>query len=106
MDSEVSSVSSKNLIVVGGSCINSAAAALVGGTKCGAAWTAATGIGSGQFLIRGYADSTITTGLALLVAGYDAEDTVKATTYLLNKPVDTSKAYKGTTTTETAVVID
>ena len=105
-DTEVSSVATKNLIVVGGSCINSAAAALVGGTKCGAAWTAATGIGSGQFLIRGYADSTITTGLALLVAGYDAEDTVKATTYLLNKPVDTSKAYKGTTTTETAVVID
>jgi len=105
-DSEVSSVATKNLIVVGGSCINSAAAQLVGGTKCGAAWTTATGIGSGQFLIKGYADSTITTGLALLVAGYDAEDTVKATTYLLNKDVDTSKAYKGTTTTETAVVID
>jgi hypothetical protein len=105
-DTEVSSVATKNLIVVGGSCINSAAAALVGGTKCGAAWTEATGIGSGQFLIKGYADSTITTELALLVAGYDAEDTVKATTYLLNKDVDTSKAYKGTTTTETAVVID
>jgi hypothetical protein len=105
-DSEVSSVATKNLIVVGGSCINSAAAALVGGAKCGAAWTTATGIGSGQFLIKGYADSTITTALALLVAGYDAEDTVKATTYLTNKPVDTSKAYKGTTTTETAVVID
>jgi hypothetical protein len=105
-DTEVSSVATKNLIVVGGSCINSAAAALVGGTKCGAAWTTATGIGSGQFLIKGYADSTITTGLALLVAGYDAEDTVKATTYLTNKVVDTSKAYKGTTTTETAVVID
>ncbi len=94
------------MIVVGGSCINSAAATLVGGAKCGAAWTAATGIGSGQFLIKGYADSTLTSELALLVAGYDAEDTVKATTYLLNKDVDTSKAYKGTTTTETAVVID
>jgi len=105
-DSEVSSVATKNLIVVGGSCINSAAAALVGGAKCGAAWTTATGIGSGQFLIKGYADSSITTALALLVAGYDAEDTVKATTYLTNKAVDTSKAYKGTTTTETAVVID
>jgi hypothetical protein len=105
-DTEVSSVATKNLIVVGGSCINSAAAALVGGTKCGASWTEATGIGSGQFLIKGYADSTITTGLALLVAGYDAEDTVKATTYLTNKVVDTSKAYKGTTSTELAVVID
>jgi hypothetical protein len=105
-DSEVGNVATKGLIVVGGSCINSAAAALVGGAKCGAAWTEATGIGSGQFLIKGYADSTITSGLALLVAGYDAEDTVKATTYLTNKVVDTSKAYKGTTTTETAVVID
>jgi hypothetical protein len=105
-DSEVSSVATKNLIVVGGSCINSAAAALVGGTKCGAAWTAATGIQSGQFLIKGYADSSITSEVALLVAGYEAEDTVKATTYLTNKAVDTSKAYKGTTTTETAVVIE
>ncbi|MGY4884967.1 MAG: hypothetical protein ACP5NZ_05300 [Nanobdellota archaeon] len=105
-DNEVSNFATKNLIVVGGSCINSAAATLVGGAKCGAAWTAATGIGSGQFLIKGYADSTLTSELALLVAGYDAEDTVKATTYLLNKDVDTSKAYKGTTTTETAVVID
>jgi hypothetical protein len=104
-DSEVSSVATKNLIVVGGSCINSAAAALVGGAKCGADWTSATGIGTGQFLIKGYATSTLTSGVALLVAGYDADDTVKATTYLTNKVVDTSKAYKGTTTTQTAVVI-
>ena len=105
-DTEVSSVATKNLIVVGGSCINSAAAALVGGAKCGAAWTEATGIGSGQFLIKGYADSTLTSGVALLVAGYDAADTVKATTYLLNKDVDTSKEYKGTTSTELAVVVE
>jgi hypothetical protein len=105
-DTEVSSVSDKNLIVVGGSCINSAAAALVGGAKCGAAWTTATGVGTGQFLIKGYATSSITSKLALLVAGYDAADTVKATTYLTNKAVDTSKAYKGTTSTELAVVIE
>jgi hypothetical protein len=104
-DTEVGSVATKNLIVVGGSCINSAAAALVGGAKCGAAWTEATGIGSGQFLIKGYATSSITSKLALLVAGYDAADTVKATTYLTNKVVDTSKAYKGTTSTEVATVI-
>jgi len=105
-DTEVSSVATKNLIVVGGSCINSAAAALVGGAKCGAAWTTATGVGTGQFLIKGYATSSITSKLALLVAGYDAADTVKATTYLTNKVVDTSKAYKGTTSTELAVVIE
>lgn len=105
-DTEVSSVATKNLIVVGGSCINSAAAALVGGTKCGAAWTEATDIGTGQFLIQGYEDSTITTELALLVAGYEAEDTVKAVTYLINKDVDTSGTYKGTTSTETVVRVD
>ncbi len=105
-DTEVGSVASKNLIIVGGSCINSAAAALVGGTKCGAAWTEATGIGAGEFLIKGYDDSTLTTRLALLVAGYEAEDTVKATTYLTNKVVDTSKEYKGVTSTETAVVVE
>lgn len=105
-DTEVSSVATKNLIVVGGSCINSAAAALVGGTKCGASWTEATGVGQGQFLIKGYADSTLTTGLALLVAGYDADDTVKATTYLTNKVVDTSKALKGTSSTLVAVEIE
>jgi hypothetical protein len=105
-DTEVSSVATKNLIVVGGSCINSAAAALVGGTKCGAAWTAATGVGSGQFLIKGYANSALTSGLALLVAGYDAEDTVKATTYLTNKEVDTSKTLKGTSSTLVGVVTE
>jgi len=107
-DTEVASVADKNLIVVGGSCINTAAAALVGGAKCGAAWTAATGVGAGQFLIKGYATSDLTDEgkVALLVAGYDAADTVKATTYLTNKEVDTSKAYKGTTSTEVAVVID
>jgi len=47
-DTEVSNVAAKNLIIVGGSCINSAAAALVGGTKCGPSWYSATGVGSGQ----------------------------------------------------------
>jgi len=105
-DTEVSSVATRNLIVVGGSCINSAAAALVGGSKCGASWTEATGVGQGQFLIKGYADSTITTGFALLVAGYDVDDTVKASTYLTNKVVDTSKALKGTSSTLVAVEIE
>jgi hypothetical protein len=104
-DAEVSNVATKNLIVVGGSCINSAAAALVGGSKCGAAWTTATGVGSGQFLIKGYATSTLTSKLALLVAGYDAADTVNAATYLKNKAVDTSKEYLGTSATAATLVV-
>jgi hypothetical protein len=97
-DSEVSSVGSKNLVVVGGSCINSVAAGLVGGALCGSAWTDATSVGSGQFLIQSFArDSKV----ALLVAGYDASDTVNAATYLRTKTVDTSvgKKYIGTSST-------
>lgn len=103
-DSEVSSVNTKNLIVVGGSCINSAAAALVGGAKCGPDWTSATGVGTGEFLIKGYASSSLTSGTALLVAGYEAADTVNAATYLTTQTVDTSKAYKGTTSTSATLV--
>jgi hypothetical protein len=106
MDSEVSSVSSKNLIIVGGSCINSAAATVLGGAYCGAAFTDTTGVGSGQFLIQGF-DGAYTTGkLALVVAGYDAADTVNAATYLRNNVVDTSKKYVGTSATSANVVVD
>ena len=103
-DTEVSSVATKNLIVVGGSCINSAAASLVGGAHCGAGWTTATGVGSGEFLIKSYSDSTITSKIALLVAGYNAADTVNAATYLRTQTVDTSKEYKGTSSTSASLV--
>jgi hypothetical protein len=105
-DSEVGNVATKNLIVVGGSCINSAAATLVGGTKCGAAWTTATGVGSGQFIIKGYATSSLTSKIALLVAGYEAADTANAATYLRTKAVDTSKAYKGTSATSAELIVE
>jgi len=104
-DSEVSSVRSKNLVVVGGSCINSAAASLVGGAYCGSAWTSATGVGAGQFLIKGYASSSVTTRMALLVAGYEAADTTNAATYLRTQAVDTSKNYKGTSATQATLVV-
>jgi len=105
-DTEVSSVSGKNLIVVGGSCINSAAAALVGGAHCGAAWTTATGVGSGQFLIKSYASSSLTSEMALLVAGYEKEDTTNAATYLRNKVnLDTSATYKGTSATSAELIV-
>ena len=104
-DSEVSSVRSKNLVVVGGSCINSAAASLVGGAYCGSAWTSATGVGSGQFLIKGYSSSSVTSKMALLVAGYEAADTTNAATYLRTQAVDTSKSYKGTSATQATLVV-
>ena len=105
-DTEVSEVDTKNLIVVGGSCINSAAATLVGGAYCGSAWTTATDIGSGQFLIKSYASSSLTSKIALLVAGYEAADTVNAATYLRTQTVDTSKEYKGTSSTSATLVVE
>lgn len=106
MDTEVSSVSTHNLVVVGGSCINSVAANLVGGAYCGSAWTTATGVGSGQFLIQSFADKYTAGKVALLVAGYDAADTVNAATYLRTKSVDTAsgKKYLGTSATSATLV--
>jgi hypothetical protein len=107
-DSEVSSVSSKNLIVIGGSCINSVAANLVGGAYCGSAWTESTSIGSGQFLIQSFGDAYTTGKIALLVAGYDASDTSKAVAYLSNVGVDTTAGnkYTGSTATSATLIVE
>ncbi len=103
-DSEVASVATKNLIVVGGSCINSAAATLIGGAKCGDAWTAATEAGTGKFVIKSYADNALTSELAVLVAGYEVADTANAVSYFQNKVTDTSKNYLGTSAISATVV--
>jgi len=87
-DAEASSMTSKNLIVVGGSCINSVAAQLLGGAFCGADFTAKTGIAEGQAMIKSFPQGT--DKVALLVAGYNAADTTKAVTYLINKGADTT----------------
>jgi len=106
-DAEVSTVQSKNLVVIGGSCINSVAATLVGGSYCTDDWTTATEIGTGQFLIQSYANPYATGQVALLVAGYEREDTVNAATYLRNIGVDTTvgKTYIGTTATQATLQV-
>jgi len=102
-DTEVSSTSAKNLLIVGGSCINSAAATVLGSAACGSDFTTLTGVGAGQFLIQGF--SNVMGGkFALLVAGYEADDTVNAATYLRTTTVDTSKKYKGTSATSATEV--
>ena len=99
-DSEVSSVSSKNLIIVGGSCINSAAATVLGGSYCGAAFTESTGVGTGEFLLKSVSGAYSTGKIALVVAGYESADTVAASTTLRTQTIDTSKSYTGTTSTQ------
>lgn len=102
-DSEVTSVSAKNLIVVGGSCVNTVAAKLLGSDSalCGDAFTTKTGVASGQYLIETFASPYTTGKVATLVAGYNAGDTTNAAKFLTTQTVDTTagKKYVGTTST-------
>jgi len=101
-DSQVAQASNKNLIVVGGSCVNSVAATLLGSSTplCGADFESATGIQSGQFLIQTFSQSGST--IATLVAGHDAADTTNAVQYLITQPVSTAlnSKYVGTSATQ------
>ena len=103
MDDAVSSVAGKNLVVVGGSAINSVAADLLGGAYSEAMFTTATDVSAGEFLIQAFNRNG---KVALLVAGYNAADTEKAVTYLLNNDVDTTVGKKmiGTSATEASLV--
>jgi len=88
-DTEIDSVKDKNLIVIGGSCINTAAAGILGLTypACEAAFTAATNVGAGQYIIKTIASpyAAADSGkVAMLVAGYNAADTTTA----VNKAAD------------------
>jgi len=102
-DADVATVAGKNLIVVGGSAVNTVAAELLGGAYREAAFTSATGVGAGEFLIQSFDRAGET---ALLVAGYAAADTEKAVTYLLNENPDTTVGtkMKGTSATEAVIV--
>ncbi len=79
-DSEVSSVSSKHLIVVGGSCVNTVAAKILGSTTplCGADFSAVTQVSSGGYIIKTVESPYNDAKVAMLVAGYNAADTTTA----------------------------
>lgn len=104
-DSEASS--DKNLIVVGGSCVNTVAASLLGSTTaiCGTDFTAKTGVNAGGYLVQTFAR---TNGkIATLVAGYNAADTQIAAKALTTQVVETTagKKYSGTTETDVKAVL-
>jgi len=103
-DTAVSSVAGKNLIVVGGSCINSVAADLLGAPMCGADFEASTGVGAGSFLIQTF--SRTGGKVATLVAGYNAGDTTNAAKALTTQSIDTTvgKKYTGTSATSVSLV--
>lgn len=87
-DSEAPTIQTKNMIVVGGSCINNEAARLLGVpiNTCGDAFTANTGIGTGQYLIQSFDNGN--GKIAVLVAGYEAQDTERAVTKLKKGDLD------------------
>jgi len=97
-DAETTSWQSRDVILVGGSCINEATATALGVAypTCAAAFTTATGVGSGQYLIQSIAGSTggvVNSGkIALVVAGYEKADTAAAASRLANLPstIDTT----------------
>ncbi|MEK6924777.1 MAG: hypothetical protein AABW71_00890 [Nanoarchaeota archaeon] len=104
MDTELASsgMSGKNLIVVGGSCVNSAASTLLSNAGCGASWTAATGAGSGEWIIQTFANPWASSKIATLVAGWEQGDTANAATYLTTQEPVTNVGQKLTGTTATA----
>lgn len=107
-DAEASQVYSKNLIVVGGSCVNTVAAALLGSDSplCGSAFEAATSVGSGSFLIQSFSSPFASSKVATLVAGYNAADTTNAAKYLTTQTVmtDAGKKYVGTSSTQASLI--
>jgi len=97
-DAEQASWQSRDVILIGGSCINSATATALGvatGT-CEAAFTSATGVGSGQYLIQSVGSAFTTGKIALVVAGYNKADTTAAASRLVNLPttIDTTAGNK------------
>jgi hypothetical protein len=81
-----------NLIVVGGSCVNSLAAKILGVTypTCGTA----SGIAADKYLIKVVAANSVVTGsatgnVAVLVAGFEAADTQKAAQKLIELTTST-----------------
>jgi len=84
-DSETDKITGKNLIVVGGSCVNTVAASLLGSSSplCGSDFTSITGVSNGEYLIETFARSG--GKIATLVAGYEAADTTNAASALTTK---------------------
>jgi hypothetical protein len=103
-DSQVSSVSTKNWIVVGTPCSNSAIYKSLGLTDCSSV-ASKLGIGPGQAVFKTVANPQ-GTGIVFLVVGYTPEILTKAVTYLLSKEVRTSvgSSYVITLTTQNQTI--
>ena len=107
MDDELSGSASatKNLIIVGGSCVNTAASSLLSNAGCGSSWTAATSASSGDWIIQTFASPWGSNKVATLVAGWEQSNTADAATYLTTQNPITTVGHKLTGTTGTAATV-
>ena len=82
-----------NLIVIGGSCVNKAAAKMLGSDTplCGSAFTDKTKVGADQFIVKVMESPYSSSQIAMLVAGYEAADTAKAVTFVRTEKPMTDK---------------
>jgi hypothetical protein len=70
-------------VIFGGTCVSTEAQRLLGiGQLCGADFTAVTNVGVNQALIQVFQDTN--DKIAILVAGYETADTLRASNYLKN----------------------
>ena len=110
MDDELatSGMQTKNLISVGGSCVNTLSSTLLGGSAgCGASWTASTGAGDGEWVMETYANPWASTKVATLLGGWEQGDTANAATYMTTQEdvsTDVGTKLKGSTATGATVV--
>ena len=90
-DSKIDTVKDMNLVVVGGSCINAAAAKILGSATplCASAFTEKTLVGVNQYIIKTVASPYNAAKVAILVAGYEGADTLSAAKLVAEKTVKT-----------------
>lgn len=84
----------KNMIIVGGPCINEIAAELLGSSEpiCGEDFTELTGVNAGKYLYQVFEDYDLTSEslnkIIILIAGYHAEDTTRGVKEFLEGDFD------------------
>ena len=90
-DSKVDTVKDSNLVIVGGSCINAAAAKILGSATplCAEAFTEKTLVGVNQYIIKTVASPYNAAKVAILVAGYEGADTISAAKKVAEKTIAT-----------------
>ena len=90
LDSEIAGHADKNLVLIGGSCINSATAKVLGITypTCGADFSLATGIVNGKALIQSFVSPYNAEKIAVVIGGYSATDTTRGVAAFISSDID------------------